>query len=126
MTTNVSKYLLILFNPVLLIYVIFLENFDWRCDQLRWCNIGNRRIPADKKKECVFKVIRHHVYDENGKPNKGFQRTAYHHLPTNLVIVNYVGDKNVAGKFPHGNSLKPVPFTRTAPSVIDNFKKCSK
>ena len=90
---------------------------DWRSDGYRWVQIAARRLPTHNPviKKCYF-----HAGQKNKKKSKDFEKQAFVSLvDPSKVVVQYLGDENVAEEFPHGNSKKNTkPFFRTRPSLL--------
>lgn len=93
---------------------------DWRSDGYRWVQIAARRLPTHNPviKKCYF-----HAGQKNKKKSKDFEKQAFVSLvDPSKVVVQYLGDENVAEEFPHGNSKKNTkPFFRTRPSLLNKL-----
>ena len=93
---------------------------DWRSDGYRWVQIAARRLPTHNPviKKCYF-----HAGQKNKKKSKDFEKQAFVSLvDPSKVVIQYLGDENVAEEFPHGNSKKNTkPFFRTRPSLLNKL-----
>ena len=93
---------------------------DWRSDGYRWVQIAARRLRTHNPviKKCYF-----HAGLKNKKKSKDFEKQAFVSLvDPSKVVVQYLGDENVAEEFPHGNSKKNTkPFFRTRPSLLNKL-----
>ncbi|CAF1336470.1 unnamed protein product [Rotaria sp. Silwood1] len=105
------------------VYVLKLDighENDWRSDGYRWVQIAARRLPTHNPviKKCYF-----HSGQKNKKKNKDFEKQAFVSLvDPSKVVVQYLGDENIAEEFPHGNSKKNTkPFFRTRPSLLNKL-----
>ncbi|CAF0876445.1 unnamed protein product [Rotaria sordida] len=105
------------------VYVLKLDighENDWRSDGYRWVQIAARRLPTHNPviKKCYF-----HAGQKNKKKNKDFEKQAFVSLiDPSKVVVQYLGDENIAEEFPHGNSKKNTkPFFRTRPSLLNKL-----
>ncbi|CAF2759236.1 unnamed protein product [Rotaria sp. Silwood2] len=105
------------------VYVLKLDighENDWRSDGYRWVQIAARRLPTHNPviKKCYF-----HAGQKNKKKNKDFEKQAFVSLvDPSKVVIQYLGDENVAEEFPHGNSKKNTkPFFRTRPSLLNQL-----
>ena len=82
--------------------------------------IAARRLPTHNPviKKCYF-----HAGQKNKKKSKDFEKQAFVSLvDPSKVVVQYLGDENVAEEFPHGNSKKNTkPFFRTRPSLLNKL-----
>jgi hypothetical protein len=100
------------------IYLFIID--DWRSDGYRWVQIAARRLPTHNPviKKCYF-----HAGQKNKKKSKDFEKQAFVSLvDPSKVVVQYLGDENVAEEFPHGNSKKNTkPFFRTRPSLLNKL-----
>ena len=69
-------------------------------------------------KKCYF-----HAGQKNKRKSKDFEKQAFVSLvDPSKVVVQYLGDENVAEEFPHGNSKKNTkPFFRTRPSLLNKL-----
>ena len=101
-------------------YVFILLFIDWRIDGYRWFQNGSKPIPSnDPKIRKIYFVC----MLPSGK-NNGFRRFAYFEfgVQTNLILLHYVGDHQIALEYPRGNSRHSQPYYRTCPSVLQTLK----
>ena len=88
-----------------------------------------RRLP---KKQPVVKKSYFQIDTPNG-PSAGFTKCAFQLLvvpsatPCICTLIQYLGDKNLAVDFPHGNTKhNPRNYMRTCPSVLRDIEDKSK
>ena len=98
---------------------------DWRSTGQRWYQInGGTTSMKGMIKRKVSNIVTP-TSGERGLPT--FQRICWTHRDKPmLVLVQYVGDDSVSIDFPHKNSKKDIPYTRTAPSVLRELEVTSK
>ena len=83
-------------------YVFILLFIDWHIDGYHWFQNGSKLIPSnDPKIHKIYFVC----MSPSGKNNR-FRRFAYFEfgVQTNLILLHYVGDHQIALEYPHGNS----------------------
>ena len=58
------------------------------------------------------------------RKNNRFRGFAYFEfgVQTNLILLHYVGDHQIALEYPHGNSQHSQPYYRTCPSALQTLK----
>lgn len=94
-----------------------------RSIQYRLINQGVRSLP---QKDPVLRKSYFQLSTPEG-PSKEFTRHSYQLISggTNVTLIHYIGNENVAVSYPHGNRkhYQERPFTRTCPSVLQNLKQ---
>nr|XP_047144746.1 uncharacterized protein LOC124818232 [Hydra vulgaris] len=89
---------------------------DWRADGYRWKQNDCSKIPRGSP---IYTKIHFATVTSTGISND-FQKFVYCDLSrTDLVVIHYIGNHNLAVLVPHGNSRKPIKFLPTASSVLD-------
>jgi hypothetical protein len=90
---------------------------DWRSNGYRWNQCNGGRV-------CLNGMIRRKVANivtpTSGKTGiSAFQRISWTHRDKPmLVLIQFVGNEDVAVDFPHKNSKKQIPYIRSAPSLL--------
>jgi hypothetical protein len=87
---------------------------DWKADQYRWRNYGVKLYPA---KNAICRKTNYKLQLRDTVSSE-FTRISYEFLSEPYrVVIQYIGNSDIAVSFPHGNSKKdvPVPHIRTCP-----------
>ena len=75
---------------------------DWRCDQYRWFQNGDKKLSTSQP------IIRkkYFIADTSEGRNSGFKCHSYTLLDSSklLTLVHYIGDDSIGSQHPHGNS----------------------
>ena len=94
---------------------------DWRCDQYRWFQNGDKKLPTSQP------IIRNKYFiaDTSEGRNSGFKRHSYALLDSSKLstLVHYIGDDSIGLQHPHGNSKNQKPYIKTCPSVLRSMSK---
>ncbi|CAF3433171.1 unnamed protein product [Rotaria socialis] len=105
------------------VYVLKLDighENDWRSGGYRWVQIAARCLPTYSPviKKCYF-----HAGQKNKQKSKDFEKQTFVSLvDPSKVVVQYLGNENVAEEFPHGNCKKNTkPFFHTRPSLLNKL-----
>ena len=94
---------------------------DWRSNGYRWNQCNGGRV-------CLNGMIRRKVANvvtpTSGKTGiSAFQRISWTHRDKPmLVLIQFVGNEDVAVDFPHKNSKKQIPYIRSAPSLLRDLE----
>ena len=79
--------------------ILILE--DWRCDQYRWFQNGDKKLPTSQP------IVRkkYFIADTPEGRNSGFKRHSYTLLDSSKLstLVHYIGDDSIGSQHPHGN-----------------------
>ena len=99
--------------------ILILE--DWRCDQYRWFQNGDKKLPTSQP------IVRkkYFIADTPEGRNSGFKRHSYTLLDSSKLstLVHYIGDDSIGSQHPHGNSKDQKPYIKTCPSVLRSMSK---
>ena len=101
-----------------------LKQNDWKCDQYRWINGGNHKLP--RKEPVVRKIYsRINVHDDSKNGSDEFVRHAYCLIDNPGVwIIHYIGNENVYVPSQHGNRTHgKQECRRTCPSIMKAMKE---
>ena len=89
---------------------------DWRCDQYRWFQNDNKKLPTSQP--IIHK--KYFIADTSKGRNSGFKHHSYTLLESSKLstLVHYVGDDSIGSQHPHDNSKDQKPYIKTCPSVL--------
>jgi len=77
---------------------------NWRShltrDGYRWKGVGIHKYVNDKGDKLDYYVV-----DQNKTVNSAFKRFIWLDNKAELVYIHYIGNHDIAGKYPHGNEL---------------------
>nr|XP_047135375.1 uncharacterized protein LOC124805788 [Hydra vulgaris] len=100
------------------VYVVQVNNGkdDWRADGYRWKQNGRSKIPRGLP---LYTKLHFATVTPTGT-SCVFQKFVYRDLSrTDVVVVHYIGNHELAILMPHGNCRKSISFLPTAPTLRD-------